>query len=59
MKKISNLKGIKVLSRKEQREVNGSINLNGYCRGNRCYISIPNGGEILVGVCDRGACYFY
>lgn len=53
MKKISNLKGIKVLSRNEQKEVNGSGWNRPYCRGNnQCCITTQNGLEI----CDYGYC---
>ncbi len=51
MKKLSNLKGVKILSRKEQNEINGSFNFNGYCKGTVCYVSLPNVGEVVVGTC--------
>ncbi len=59
MKKISNLSGIKVLSKKELKEVNGALASNPYCRSGLCFVTIPNIGEVQIGVCTRyGNCIF-
>ncbi|CAL2090113.1 hypothetical protein [Tenacibaculum sp. 190524A02b] len=51
MKKLKDLKGMKVLSRKEQNEVNGGFRT--YCGGPRkCCVRISTGVEF----CDYGYC---
>ncbi len=58
MKEISKLKGFKVLSKKEQNEINGSNTIRPFCRGSRCYISLPNGVDAFVGFCRFGNCIY-
>ncbi len=58
MKKISNLKGIKILSKKEQNEINGSMFSRPYCKGNnQCCVDTPSGFTFCdYGYCVRGGC---
>ncbi len=52
MKKLSELKGFKTLSKKEQNKINGSARF--YCRGrNTCCTNIPGFGEI----CEPCRCF--
>lgn len=57
MKKISSLKGIKVLSKQEQSEINGAFVYRPYCKGsNQCCVMV-NGFEFCdYGYCDRWGC---
>jgi len=57
MKNLENLNGIKILSKKEQSEINGSVIGGTICRGNRCYLSLPT-GEFFVGYCRFGNCIY-
>lgn len=51
MKKLKDLKGMKVLSKKEQSEVNGGFRT--YCKGrNQCCVRISPTHEF----CDYGYC---
>ena len=53
MKKISNLTGIKVLSKQEQSEIGGAAVIRPYCGGPRqCCVTTANGFEF----CDYGYC---
>ena len=58
MKKLMNLKGVEVLNKTQQKEVNGArLGCNGSCtgrpQGSRCYM----GGHCLCpGVCLGGGC---
>lgn len=57
MKKISNLKGIKVLSKKEQGEINGAMFNRPYCKGNnQCCMRINDFEFCDYGYCVRGGC---
>lgn len=58
MKKISDFKGSKILSKNEQKEINGSMLGGPYCINNACYISLPT-GQFRVGICRFGNCIFY
>ncbi|TCI90189.1 hypothetical protein [Tenacibaculum sp. M341] len=54
MKKISSLKGIKVLSRKEQNDIKGAIDAKVVCRSdNRCYL-VLGGTDHFLGLCRYG-----
>ena len=61
MKKLMNLKGVEVLNKTQQKEVNGAIlNCNGNCwgrpQGSRCYL----GGHCgCPGACLGGGCVPY
>ncbi len=52
MKNLKNLNGFKVLSKKEQSEINGAMVYRPYCKGNnQCCVRV-NGFEF----CDYGYC---
>lgn len=54
MKKLSELKGFKVLSKKEQNKVNGAMLSRPYCAGpNRCCVDTFNG----LTLCEHGRCH--
>ncbi len=55
MKKLSELKEIKVLSKKEQNKINGANGGNVICKpDNRCYLHISPNIETLLGYCRYG-----
>lgn len=57
MKKNSDLKGIKVLSKKEQQEVDGGMVYRPYCKGPRQCCVMVNGFEFCdYGYCVNGGC---
>ncbi|WP_157730083.1 hypothetical protein [Tenacibaculum jejuense] len=57
MKKISNLNGVKILTKKELSTIEGAVFGGTVCRGNRCYLSLPT-GEFFVGYCRFGSCTY-